>query len=349
MTICYFGIYNKEYSRNRIFIKGLRQNGVEVIECNTRLKGWFKYVDLFKKHWQMRKKYQTMVVGFPGYQVMVLARILTHKPIIFDALSSFYDSMVIDRGIYKLGSLTAIYYWILDWLSCYLADRVILDTKVQIDYFVKTFGIRRTKFQRIFIGSDDEAVYPLIKDKQSENFLIHFHGAFNPLQGVEFIIQAAKLLEKESIKFNIIGKGQTYKDIRKIAQELEVKNVNFIDPVGYEELKKHMAQADVCLGVFGRTEKAQQVIPNKVYEALAASKAIITGETSAIKELLTNRENVLLCNMVDARDLADKIVELKNNSELCRLIAASGYLLFQEKLRPKILGKQLIELIDESF
>ena len=346
MIICYFGIYHSEYSRNRVFIKGLRQNGVEVIECNSRLKGGAKYLDLFWQHWRLRKKYQAMVVGFPGYQVMILARILTRRPIIFDALSSFYDSMIIDRGLARPGSLVAVYYWTLDWLACRLADKVILDTETQIDYFVKTFGIRRAKFQRIFIGSDDEAVYPLEKTEPEGPFLVHFHGAFNPLQGVEFIVQAAKLLEKENIEFNIIGKGQTYKDIRKLAEELGVTNVNFIDPVGYEELKEYMAQADICLGVFGRTAKARQVIPNKVYEALAAGKAIITGETPAIKELLVDKENILLCNLADTEDLADKIRELKNNPELGRLIAAGGYALFQEKLRPKILGEQLKELID---
>jgi len=347
MTICYFGIYHSEYSRNRIFIKGLRQNGVEVIECNSRLKGWAKYIDLWRQHWRLKKKYQVMVVGFPGYQVMPLARILTRRPIIFDTLSSFYDSMIIDRGIARPVSLTAAYYWILDWLACHLADKVILDTNAQIDYFVKTFGIRRAKFQRIFIGSDDEAIYPLEKIESGSPFLVHFHGAFNPLQGVEFIIRAAKLLEKENINFNIIGKGQTYKDIRKLAQELGVKNVNFIGPVGYEELKEYMAQADVCLGVFGQTEKAQQVIPNKVYEALAAGQAIITGETPAIKELLTDKENALFCHMADPEDLADKILELKNNNDLRLRLAENGYKLFKARLRPTLLGQQLINSIKE--
>ncbi len=347
MTICYFGIYDPGYSRNRVFIKGLRQNGVEVIECNSRRRGLFKYLDLFRQHWRLRKKYQVMVVGFPGYQAMLLARILTRRPIIFDTLSSFYDSMIIDRGVAKLGSLVAAYYWILDWLACRLADKVILDTSAQIDYFVKTFGIRREKMHRIFIGSDDEAVYPLKKVDSGGSFLVHFHGAFNPLQGIEFIIKAAKLLENKDIKFNIVGKGQTYKEIRKMACDLEVINVNFIDPVGYGELKEYMAQADICLGIFGRTEKAQQVIPNKVYEALAAGRAVITGETPAIKELLTNKENVLFCNMADSEDLANKTLELKNNNDFRLRIAEKGYNLFKSQLRPVILGKQLVGLINE--
>jgi len=347
MVICYFGIYHREYSRNRIFISGLKQNGAEIIECASRRQGLVKYFDLIIKHWRIRKKYDVMIVGFPGYQSMLLAKILTRQPIIFDALSSFYDSMIIDRSAAKHRSLKAFYYWALDWLSCQLADVVILDTEAQIEYFVKAFHIRRDKFRRIFIGSDDESIYPLEKKVFAENFLVHFHGAFNPLQGVEFIVRAAKLLENENIKFNIIGKGQTYKKVRELAVSLKAENINFIDPVGYDQLKKYMGLADVCLGVFGETEKARQVIPNKAYESLAAGRSLITGNTPAIKELLTDRENVLLCNMSDSDDLAEKIKELKNNTELNNAISRSGYELFQKKLRPKILGGQLLNLIQE--
>ena len=104
MRVCYFGIYNKDYSRNRILIGGLRQNNVEVSECYSSKKGIFKYLDLAIKHWKIRNKYDVLIVGFPGYQVVPLARFLTKKRLIFDAFSSLYDSMALDR---KLGAASA--------------------------------------------------------------------------------------------------------------------------------------------------------------------------------------------------------------------------------------------------
>lgn len=38
MKICYFGTYEKDYSRNVIFIKALRAVGVEVFEINEEVK-----------------------------------------------------------------------------------------------------------------------------------------------------------------------------------------------------------------------------------------------------------------------------------------------------------------------
>ncbi len=164
MTVCYFGIYNPDYSRNRIMIKGLRAHGIEIIECNSRAKGLKKYFQLWWKHRKIRKKYDVMVVGFPGQQAALFARWLVgnakkkkKKPkIVFDAFSSLYLSLVEDRKEVRPCSLRAIGNYILDWLSVRTADVVLLDTDEHIKYFVRTFRISKKKFLRVPVGSDME-------------------------------------------------------------------------------------------------------------------------------------------------------------------------------------------------
>jgi glycosyltransferase involved in cell wall biosynthesis len=346
MKICYFGIYNPEYSRNRIFIKGLKKNGAEVIECVSAKTGIKKYFDLISQHRKIRNKYDVMIVGFPGQQSAILARFLTRKPIIFDSLVSLYDSLVYDRknvGRYSFGSA---YFWFIDWFSLRLTTAILVDTEEHAKYFSKEFHIRKNKFHRIFIGSDDEFVNPCDKKEKNESdmFIIHFHGFFNPLQGVPYIIGAAKLLEKENMRFNIIGRGQGYEEIRKLANN--IRNLHFIHPVLHEKLKEYIGVADVCLGVFGESAKTKRVIPNKVFESLAANRPLITSRTEGIQELLTDKENVLLCNVSDSADLAKKILELKTDDNLRQSIAKNGYKLFLEKLKPEILGKELLELVE---
>jgi len=337
MTVCFFGIYKSDYSRNRVLIRGLKENGVRVIECNAENKGGiYKYLILIKKHWQLRKKYNTMIVGFPGYHTIILAKLLTNKKIVLDAFFSMYDSEVWDRQNIKPRSLKAGYYWTLDWLACKLADKILLDTNTHIDYFVKTFKIKPAKFIRIFVGSDDEIMKPALAVKQ-DYFLVHFHGIATPLQGTKYILQAANLLKNENIKFNIIGMKR-----RDPALNAKHKNVNFIDHIPYEELKNYIIKADICLGIFGDTNKTQRVIPNKVYEALACKKPVITSSSRAVAELLTHKENCYLCKSADPPDLAKAILALKNNIELRNIIADNGYNLFKENLLPKHLVKKIM-------
>ena len=65
MKICYFGIYNPDYSRSRVLLKGLRENGAEVIECQITPTERFKYWKLFKGHRQI-KNYDLMIIEYPN-------------------------------------------------------------------------------------------------------------------------------------------------------------------------------------------------------------------------------------------------------------------------------------------
>ncbi len=54
------------------------------------------------------------------------------------------------------------------------------------------------------------------------------------------------------------------------------------------------------------------VIPCKVYDCMAFGKAIITADTPAIKELLTDGETVVLVNAGNPGEaLAESILKLK--------------------------------------
>lgn len=278
-----------------------------------------------------------MLVGFPGYQAIILARWLANKPIFFDAFTSLYDSMVSDRKAARLNSLEAKYYWFLDWLSCRLADRIIIDTQAHIDYFVENFKAKPEKFIRVFVGTDDRIMKPQEKQKTDNYFSVYFYGSCIPLQGVKYILEATKILEKENIRFNIIGSR-----IKKTFKEYGLANVNFINNVPYEKLPQYLGEADICLGVFGDTDKARRVIPNKVFDALALGQPVLTGASPAVRELLTDRENALFCRLADSKNLAEKILELKNDANLREKIAKNGYKLFSEKLTPRKIVADLI-------
>lgn len=348
MNVCYFGIYKSSYTRNAVNIKGLRQNGVTVFECNTREVGNKKYWQLIKKYWQIRKEFQVIFVGFPGHTIMPLAWLLAkigRQKIVFDAFVSLYDSMVLDRQKHRRISFGALKYWLIDWLSCKLADVILLDTNEHIKYFVRTFKVPKKKFKRIFVGIDDEIVRPIKQAKNTNNFLVHFHGTYIPAQGIPYIVGAAEILKNEAVEFNIIGRlNDYYLEIEK-SRQLDLK-VNFIDFLPYNQLIEKISEADVCLGMFGATDKTLRTGAFKVVEAMAMAKPVITGDTPAMRELFISGENCLFCQIADANGLAMKILELKNNRQLREKVARNGYELYLKRLTPKKIGLSLIEIID---
>ncbi len=345
MRICFFGGYNPNYSRNKILIQGLILNGVEIIECRTELRGIIKYFDLIKKHWKIRKQYDVLLVAFPGWHAVVLAKFLTRKPIIFDAFVSVYDSTVFDRKNTKKRSLKAKYFWLMDWLACKLADKVLLDTNEHIKYFVEEFGLNEGKFVRISVGADDSVLRPIkVEDKRRKSkFIVHYHGNVIPLQGVKYILESAKLLKLyKDIQFNLIGSR-----VKRWYEKSFSGNVNFIENVPYEKLAEYISQADICLGIFGDTNKTQRVIPNKVYEYMACQKPIITADTPAIRELF-NENDLHLIPTASPEVLAKAILKLKNDSALREKLAENAYNRFIQIATPKILAGELIKIINKS-
>lgn len=343
MKILYFGIYDPDYARNRVLINGLRQNGVEVIECRSSLKGLSKFFDLFSKHRKLKLNYDLMIVGFLGQQIVPFAKLITSKSIIFDAFLSLYDSNVLDRKTTKPFSLKSCYYWFLDWLSMRLADAVLFDTYEHISYAAREFRIKKNKFRRIFVGTDEKLFCPR-EGNDNPAFTAHFHGSFIPLQGVDCIIRAAKLLENEEIRFNILGNGQTYSQTKSLSSDLEIKNIDFINRVEYAKLPEYISRADVCLGIFGKTPKAKRVIPNKIYECAAMRKPIITSDTPAIKELFNEGDMLLI--KPNPEDLASAILKLKNNPELGKSLAGNAYKKIKMFATPEILGRELRQIAE---
>ncbi|PIS04807.1 MAG: hypothetical protein COT81_04645 [Candidatus Buchananbacteria bacterium CG10_big_fil_rev_8_21_14_0_10_42_9] len=344
MTVCYFGIFDPDYPRNRILLDGLKQNGVEIIMCNSRAKGFKKYSELINRHKEIKDQYDVMVVGYMGHLIMPLAKVLSRKPIIFDAFLSLYNTMVYDRQVCSPKSPKAWYYYVLDWLACRLADHVVIDTQAHIDYFVKTFKAKPKRFSRIWIGAHDKFYYS--GKKSSGRFKVLWWGWMTPLHGIETMLGAAKKLQDKGVQFVFVGGGKKMKDGKKLQQVQNISNVEWHEPAQGDELLKYIHDADVCLGLFGKSSKVQLVIPNKIYEAFACQKSVVTARSLAADEILKDGVHCLFCEVDDGTDLADKIMMLKNDKQLLEKIAQNGKELYEQEFNPNALGNQFKHIIE---
>jgi glycosyltransferase involved in cell wall biosynthesis len=342
--------------RSRILIKGLRRNGINVIDVRSRASNvppsLLDRARMLKDGLKALREADVILVGWPAWRAVYPAKLLSKllsKPLIVDAFISLYDTEVFDRKRVREVSIEALRLYLKDKVLCELADHVLLDTEEHIKYFSETFHVPRKKFSAIYVGSDDDYFYP--KEEVENNvFLVTFHGSFIPLHGIEHIIRAMKLLgAHDDIRCEILGSGQTYGYVSELAKALRLKNVIFHRKfLKYEELPSFIAKADVCLGIFGVTPKAKRVVPTKVYDVLAMKKPLITGDTPAIREAgIVDRRHALLVEPGNPKALAGAILELKEDKRLRRRIAEGGYALFKEKFTPKAIGERLKEVIEE--
>ena len=346
MRVLMLGTYdlNYGYSRGRILWKGLKENRIAVDLCLRQ--GKWGYLAIAQRI--LRKGYDVILAnGKPVLFMAWLLKLLHRKPIVFDTFISDYDSMVLDRKLVKPKSMKAASLWVSDWVATKLADLNFLDTQAHVDFFADEFGAERSRFRIVRVGAEDDVFRPG-KKHVNRKVQVHFHGHFIPLHGIETIIRAAKLLEKENVAINIIGKGQTYDNCRAFAKELKVKNILWKPIVAAENLTARIADSDFCLGIFGTTGKALRVIPHKAYETIACARALITSDTPAHREILTDGKDALLVPPGDHVALAGAIRKLARDRRLRDKLAKNGHFLFIRNYTIKNIGRSLVVVLREA-
>jgi len=339
--ILFFGIFDPEYSRNRVLVRGFEENGYNVVLCRIDPKkypGIKKYVQLFKEYKKIKGvSFEQVIVAFPGQTVVWFAYLLFGRRVIFDVFISLYNSEIEDRKKNQIFSVRAAYYWSIDWLSMHLACKLLIDTYAHRDFLSKKFGISKEKFVVIYVGSDNSIVYPIEKEV-GEKFIVHFHGTGTPLQGVPYILEAAELLKKnKNIEFRMYGISGS-----------DTENVHFFDRFPYRDMSNKLSKADIVLGIFGNTQKTQLVIPNKVFEGWAARKPVITAKTMAVLEIAQEDIEIVLSEAANGKTLAKNIVKLIHRKDLMNTVAQAGYKMYKDKLTPDALVRNFIQCLDQK-
>jgi len=347
MKICYFGIYNPNFGRNKTYIGGLKQNGVEIVECRDTSKGLMKFWRLWRKHQLLKNDYDYMIVGYPGHIIVPFAKIISKKPIIFDALCTLYEGEILSRNLHKFNPFKKLWILFVDWSATKCADLVLVETNEQRKYFINRFHLLDKKVVRIFTGTDEEVFHldeSVIKRKK---FTAVFRGRFLPEAGIKYIVQTAKILENENINFLIIGGGVVEQEIDLLVKSLKPSNLEWVNRyLGVDELKKMMLECHISLGQFENHIRLHRTIPHKAFESLAMGLPYVTGRNKAISELLIDEENCLMVNNADPKDLAEKILKLKNDQEFLKKIAENGLYLYEERLLSIKLGRDIIRAIE---
>ena len=105
-------------------------------------------------------------------------------------------------------------------------------------------------------------------------------------------------------------------------------------------------RAGCSLGIFGTSGKAQRVIPNKAFQAIACAAPLITADTPAARELLVDDESALLVPPGDASALARAVRRLAADAGLGRRLAAAGRAAYEREASEAVLGVRWRTIIE---
>lgn len=236
-----------------------------------------------------------------------------HCPLYLDIRDIFVDTM---KDIFKDKKVIRITAgWVLGLIEKYTfknANHINLISSGFKPYFAK---YKKPSYTEYSNGIDDvfiEAGKEASVDK-GKPYIITYAGNMGSGQGLEKIIpEAAKKLGLD-YKFRLIGDGGTRRKLEEKLKELNVQNVELMNPVARKELIEYYKESSFLFFHLNDLEAFKKVMPSKMFEYGAFDKPIIAGVGGYAAQFVEkNIPNHILFKPTDVEDFVNQM----NNYQL---------------------------------
>ena len=187
-----------------------------------------------------------------------------------------------------------------------------------------------------------------INGYSDEDFILFYGGIIGHAQGLELILNAAKLLEeKDRIKFVLLGSGPEKEKLLSLKQELQLTNLEFYDAVPKSKMQEIIMDMDATIVPLKRLDLFKGAIPSKIFENLALKKPILLGLEGEAKQLFIDEGNCgLAFEPENTEDLVKQIITLYNNPELAKELGENGLKYASENFNRDKIAEELFEELE---
>ena len=183
-------------------------------------------------------------------------------------------------------------------------DKILITSRMFSGYLGEEFGIEEEKIE--YLPQYAEGIFEQIPSREEDGiFNFMFAGNIGAVQSVETVIDAAKMLKEEPVKFHIVGGGTDFERIQGLAEGLE--NVIFYGRRPLEEMPEFYARADAMLVTLAADPVLSLTLPGKVQSYMAVGKPIIGAIDGETKAVIRSAQCGFCGKADDAVELADNV------------------------------------------
>lgn len=172
-------------------------------------------------------------------------------------------------------------------------------------------------------GPDLELFVPRPLPDNSGVFTVLYAGAHGDANALENVIAATRLLEAQdaSVRFRFVGDGPEKQALMQLSQDLQ--SVSFEQPLPKAQIPSLMAEADaILLSLRDAPLFRYGVSPNKLYDAYALGRPVITTVAGAINAEVEEHRLGVTAPPGDPQALAAAILHLAHTPHTERVAMA---------------------------
>jgi len=271
-----------------------------------------------------------LLVGLAGWWLSFARQI----PFVFEVRDLWPESLV----AVGIGGEDSLLYHALGTLANFLyqrADRIVVVSPAFCEPLMKRWRVPPEKIAVVENGVETDLFAPL---PQSANdalrrelgaegkFLVLYLGTMGMAHGLETLLEAAARLraQKPEVLFLLVGEGAEKQRIQSLAQMRGLDNVRFLDQQPREKIPGFISASDACLVLLKKTDVFKTVIPTKMLEFMSCARPVILGVEGQARQIVEAAEAGLAIEPENAEALAQAVLHLAANRELCEALGKKG-------------------------
>jgi glycosyltransferase involved in cell wall biosynthesis len=193
---------------------------------------------------------------------------------------------------------------------------------------------------------------PVESLKQGRKYLVGYVGVMGRQEGIDYLLRAARHIVfdmgRKDVHFGLVGGGTSYEEMKAYAIELGIADyVTFTGRVPDQEMLEMLNTADVCVNPDVANEMNDKSTMNKIMEYMALGKPIVQFDLTEGR--FSAQGASLYATGNDALDLAEKIVQLLDDSSLRQKMGQIGRHRVENELEWKYEAPKLLKAYDVLF
>ncbi|MFQ5960423.1 MAG: glycosyltransferase family 4 protein [Candidatus Methylomirabilales bacterium] len=230
------------------------------------------------------------------------------------------------------GILRALTILAADWINCRLAHRVLAITPGLKSMVERRYRVAPANVCLIPSGTDTALIRPLDHGECRRALglapvgaVVVFLGVLYHHQGVETLLGAAPEIVRQhpGTRILIVGDGPARPSLDAHAQALGLSaSVAFVGQVPYERVPLYLGAADCCVAPF--TAQRGETSPLKLFDYMAAGRAVVASEIPAIANLIKDSGAIVAVPPNDPRLLAEELAALLADPRRRELLGEAG-------------------------
>ena len=222
--------------------------------------------------------------------------------------------------------------FLIEWLNLKLADRVITVSNALKRYYVEK-KLSPEKISVVPNGVNTGRFSPQIssnriRDKYNfqDRIVLGFVGSFHYWHGIDNLLKLIEytLPKYSNVAYLLVGDGPLKNDMESFVKNRHLdERVILTGYVPHDDVPFYVAAMDIVLAPYPASDFFY-FSPLKLFEYLAAGKAVIASNIGQIAELIRDNENGVLYNPENLDDLFKRTSQVIENAELRNCLAQNG-------------------------